>query len=83
MNVHLSLTDILFLKNDSRCSALNLVILITKYYIYGCRTNEKSVDFQGLQNKLKLYFDVEKYMYLINGKEAEFNERWGKIRNIF
>jgi len=66
-NTHINLSvDQIFLQNypppaisDVLRRRLDLHILLTKKYIYSCKTNEKNLNFLQCINKIKMHWRIE------------------------
>ena len=72
----LSCSTVILGLSDNICnnSAINLIILATKYYIYKCKMEGCNINFSCLQNYLKHMYNIEKLARNIQDKprhEAE------------
>ena len=62
ITLFLSCPTVILGLSDNICnnSAINFIILVTKYYIYKCKMEGCTINFSCLQNYLKHMYDIEK-----------------------
>ena len=75
--VILGLTD-----NICNNSAINFIILATKYYIYKCKMEGCNINFSCLQNYSKHMYNIEKLAVNIQDKSRHEAE-WRDFKNLF
>ena len=70
--------------SDNICnnSAINFIILATKYYIYKCKMEGCNINFSCLQNYLKHMYNIEKLALNIQDKSRHEAE-WRDFKNLF
>ena len=74
--------DIIFGKLGNEYETLNLIITLTKYYIFTQSRKEKIPNFDYIKLYLKNYYLIEKnYIFLENHKN--FKKRWSTLKKIF
>lgn len=62
---------------------LNLLILITKNYIYKCKLREKLPSIIELKFIIKHYQQLEEYIAVKNSKQAILERYWAPLNEIF
>lgn len=77
--VHLSLHDVLIGIITSECPLLNYFLLIAKLYIWDCRRSQTLPSLAGFKIKVKIKFEMEKYICTKNKTLDQLRKRWGII----
>ena len=54
----------------------NLIVLITKYYIYSSRCQQKNLNIIAIKEELKSICIIEKYYAVKTDKVQLHNEKW-------
>ena len=80
---NLSKMDILFGKSGSKFNALNLIILLTKQFIYRKRFKQEQINFESLKCHIFDYYSIEKYIYRIKGNSNLFHRKWQRLEGLF
>ena len=62
----------------SKCPLLNYLILIGKLYLWDCRKKQVLLNFEGFKFKVRIKYQVEKYISTKNIKLETFYEKWPK-----
>ena len=82
--VVLSKTHILFGIDLKKCnSAINLIILLTKFYIYRIRCQGSTLSFLSLQREIESYYKLEKYILLKTFNLSNFKSKWQVWKGLF
>ena len=66
-------------ENTKSNNILNLIILITKKYIYNARYKDQVPNIQALKQILKFHYKSEKYSSYANCEWEKFNTRWSQF----
>ena len=61
---------------DYRMGALNVILLLCRYYIYRAKMQKSLLLFEHFQKDVKSYFNLEKYIFTKNGELTKFNRKW-------
>ena len=65
------------INNDSKfCSALNLLVIIGKYFLYVKALNGKFYIFNEFVSLARDKISLEKYISCTTGREKEFRTKW-------
>ena len=64
--------------NDVKCPLLNYLILIGKLYLWDCRKKQVLPNIEGFKFKVRIKYQVEKYISTKNNKLETFYEKWPK-----
>ena len=62
----------------SKCPLLNYLILIGKLYFWDCRKKQVLPNIKGFKFKVRIKYQVEKYISTKNNKLETFYEKWPK-----
>lgn len=62
---------------------VNYIIILTKYYIYKCRTNNKPLNFSVWKNEIKNSLLIEKMIAIKNNRYQKFAENWDGWLKLF
>ena len=62
----------------STCPLLNYLILIGKLYLWDCRRKQVLPKIEGSKFKVRINYQVEKYISTKNNKLETFYEKWPK-----
>ena len=62
----------------SKCPLLNYLILIGKLYLWDCRKKQVLPNIEGFKFKVRIKYQVEKYISTKNNKLETFYEKWPK-----
>lgn len=62
---------------------INYIIILTKYYIYKCRINNKQLNFAVWKNEVKNSFLLNKTIAIKNNCFENFSKHWAKWINLF
>ena len=76
--VHFPKLTILFgyLIHDQNNEPLNMIILLTKVYVFKCSQNNAPLNLKALKSKLKKHYIEKKLLARLNNKEESFTKRW-------
>ena len=77
--VHLSLQDVAIGITTSECPLLNYFLMIAKLYIWDCRRSQILPSLAGFKIKIKIKFEMEKYICTKNKTLDQFSKKWGTI----
>ena len=55
---------------------LNMIILLTKVYVFKCSQNNAPLNLKALKSKLKKHYIEKKLLARLNNKEESFTKRW-------
>ena len=69
----------IILGNEVKDLALNYIIMVTKYFIYKCKYQEKNPDIATFKNFFKDKINVEKASHTSQKQREKFNEMWKDI----
>ena len=58
---------------------LNYLLLIAKIHIWDCRRNRVRPDIERFKCKIKLKYEIEKYIATKNHDLKSFNTKWAKF----
>ena len=82
--VVLSKTHILFGIDLKKCnSTINLIILLSKFYIYRIRCQGSTLSFLALQREIESYYKLEKYILLKTLNLSNFKIKWQVWKGLF
>jgi len=81
-NLNLSIDNILFGIPGKNNNAINVILLIVKYYIFSKSRKNSNLSFNELQHSIFSYYIAEKNSYAINTKQNDFNIKWNAFKNI-
>ena len=82
--VVLSKSHILFGIDLKKCnSAINLILLLTKFYIYRTRCQGSTLSFLSLQREIESYYTLEKYILLKSLSWSNFKNKWQMWKGLF
>ena len=56
--------------------AANLLIIITKFYIYKKRWQKLYPSFKALQREIEKYFKLEQFIFLKNQNNEQYETKW-------
>ena len=76
-------TDILLGRPSRACSILNLLIILLKFYIYKSRARNHQPTLEGYKKDLKIYYQLEEYIYKKNLKQDMFKKKWKLFCNFY
>ena len=62
----------------SKCHLLNYLTLIGKLYLWDCRKKLVLRNIEGFKFKVRIKYQVEKYISTKNNKLETFYEKWPK-----
>ena len=62
----------------SKCPLLNYLILIGKLYLWDCRKKQVLPNIEGFKFKVRIKYQVEKYISIKNNKLETFYEKMAK-----
>ena len=60
-------------------SALNVIFLLCRFYIYKIKMKEGQPFFALFRKEANLFFSLEKYISVKNGNIAIFNKKWNSL----
>ena len=80
--VNLSDKDIIY-SAFSKCSLLNYLIVLAKYYIYKNKFYHKTLNIKGFESYVKVKFKNEMYIAKINNTYDKFLGMWSSIYHYF
>ena len=84
MPINLQKHDILFGTDTKKENfALNLIIILTKFYIYRTRCQNSCPVFTPLQKEIEYYFKLEKYILLKNCNHSLYRSKWQVWKSLF
>ena len=85
-NIVFDLTEVAIvigvLDNSRQSKIINKLILIGKYYLYGCKQAENKPHFKSFENKVKYNYRVERITALKNNNMHQFLLIWDKFLHI-
>ena len=62
---------------------INYILILTKYYIYKCRIQNKQPNIKIWQNEVKDYLFLEKMIAIKNNTYEKFEKNWNKWIVVF
>ena len=62
---------------------INYILIITRYYIYKCRINNKRLNLLTWRKEVNRFLSVEKMIAIKNGYFEKFNRHWNKWIVLF
>ena len=75
--VHLSFENVILNNTtETDLSASNLIVLVTKMYIYTQRCLGNKPDFESVKSLIFKYKNIEKYIAILNGNEQKNELKW-------
>ena len=78
--MNLSLCEVLFgvlnYNDDNMLHILNYLILIAKWFIYGCKMKDDVLIFHNFIREVKKHLDTEKFIMYQDGKMDQFHQKW-------
>ena len=74
--VHLTLKDVIIGIIYAQCPLLNYLILIAKFYIWGCRRNQTFPSITAFKLKVKIKYETEKFISIKTNNMEKFNKKW-------
>ena len=80
--LNFSKQEIIFGKPGKQFVAQNMIVYIAKLYIYKQRVNNEPMYFPSVKKEILNYYAMEKYMYFINRKFKQFQDRWKILKNL-
>ena len=84
IQVVLSKTHILFGIDLKKCnSAINLIILLSKFYLYRIRCQGSTLSFLALQREIESYYKLEIYILLKTLNLSNFKNKWQVWKGLF
>ena len=63
-------------------NALNLILLLCRFYIYKTKMQKGRPSLPAFQKDFKMYFSLEKYIFTKNGNIQKFNTKWGNFSTL-
>ena len=60
----------------------NFLTLVTKFYIYRCKCQQKQPSYEVLKKEYILYYEMEKYIAMKVNKYAKFKRKWSPVQHI-
>ena len=81
--IKLSIIDVLFLKNNKRNFALNIMIILIKIYIFRKKFENKILKIDEINKILYNYYKLEKYIFISKGRMNIFEKRWNRFHELF
>ena len=80
LGVNLVLTNLMklhgYLLNDQKFWPLNLILMITRKYIFWCAKNNYKLNIFFLQKEIKITYLEQETLSLINSQSTQFERRW-------
>ena len=85
MNSFLELQDIQNLNSGKiiKGHPINVIILITKSYIFSCAFMKRSLNLAHLKIKIKSVYEYEYFIYKEKEQEKDFKNTWKKFSKLF
>lgn len=86
VGIHVNLNEqhILFgLDPEKSNHAPNLILILTKIFIYKKRCQNSNLSFFQLQKELENYHNLEKFMYLKDANIRLYNQKWQVWKSLF
>ena len=81
-NFSLTLRDVIIGIIDSKRPLLNYLLLIAKLYLWDCRRTNIAPEIIGLKYKVKIRFEIEKYVNIKNNTLDKFKRKWRVSCNL-
>ena len=76
--------SVLFGEKPYSCNQpVNMIILVTKHYMYICSKKEQTPNFNELVHILHHKYEVEKLVAYKNFSCHKFDKHWGRWKNFF
>ena len=72
-----------YLQNDQKFRPLNLILMITRKYIFWCAKQNYKLNIYFLQNKIKKTYLEQETLSLINSQSTQFERKWNIWKYIF
>ena len=63
--------------------SINYILILTRYYIYKCRINNKQLSLQVWRKEVKQFLNIEKYIAIKNSNYEKFARNWSKWLLLF
>ena len=86
LRINLTVSDIIFgicnENNDNMLNMFNYCILLAKDFIYNCKVNMKTLNFNEYRNKLMFRIEIEKHLAIVNNELEEFQRTWENFLNM-
>ena len=74
----LRLREVIIVITMSKCPLLSYLILIGKLHLWDCRKKQVLPNIEGFKFKVRIKYQVEKYISCKNNKLETFYEKWPK-----
>ena len=68
---------------DSNRIPINVLIIIAKKYIYNSTLLNIKLNMRVFKHRLQEIYSDEKLLSVLNDKEKDFEQNWGKVRAVF
>ena len=83
-NIILTLVEELFIFNIGNTYLLSdlQIIMFIKYYIYITKYLNQQLSLIALKNKLKFFYELEKYAATKNNHLVKFEQKWYKYKEL-
>jgi len=76
--------NILFGLDLRKCNhAINLILILTKFYIYKKRCQNSYPSFLQLQKEIENYHNLERFIYLKEFNYQQYRSKWQVWKNLF
>lgn len=62
---------------------INYILILTRYYIYKCRINNKQLSLQAWRKEVKQFLNIEKYIAIKNSNYEQLARNWNKWLILF
>ncbi len=72
-----------YLNSDTNFIPINLILMVSKCYIFYCAATNKNLNFEILKRKIKNTFVDEQTIAQINGQREKFDKIWNRWKPIF
>ena len=72
-----------YAKVDGKFWPLNLILLVTRHYIFTCARDDQRLNIYHLQNLIKKIYIEQETLSKINSKSDSFEKNWSIWKNIF
>ena len=72
-----------YLTYDKNFWPLNLILLVTRKYLYWCSRNDFKINIYYLQKEMKKMFIEQKCLNEIKYQNREFSKKWAVWQNLF
>ena len=87
LGINLTLTNLMklhgYLINDQKFWPLNLILMITRKYIFWCAKNDYKLNIFFLQKEIKKAYVEQETLSLINSQSDQFQQKWNFWKRIF